>query len=247
VRTEGPKTEDGGQEAGSRSNVVPFPRDWLGPRDELVPFGSSAGDVAEIEATTPRADAFWGEESVAVHGVLGAPEPAVSNPAARFRGRASRLAAGGLVAALVAAAAFGKLAGAPTAGQSPIAGSGVSVAGFVDLALLRGAVGAPAIEPAIRAQHRPVRPQARAAPHKNVRRAQRVGAAQPSAAAAAQDARASTASTGVPVSSATGSSSGSQPTATSHAPAHSSVSSHAASVRPGPVGPGAPFGPGQLK
>jgi hypothetical protein len=247
VEMEGPKTEDGGREARSASNVVPFPRDWLGPREELIPFGSSADDVVAIGGSPAEAEAFWGEESVAVHAVLAGPQPNASDPSARLRARASWLAAGGLVVVLVAAAAFGELAGAPTAGHGPIAGSNVAAAGFVDLAVLRGAVGAPAIEPTARPQHKPLRRPAHLVAHRSVRRAQRVAAAKPSAAATTTAAPASAASTAAPVSSATGSGSGSTPAATSDAPAHSSVGGHTASVRPGPVGAGAPFGPGQLK
>jgi hypothetical protein len=59
---------DGGH--GSGDNVVRLPRDWLGPREELIPFGHSADsavDTTTASATTasttaraPTADDFWG-------------------------------------------------------------------------------------------------------------------------------------------------------------------------------------------
>lgn len=43
-------------------NVVRLPRDWLGPREDLVPFGPSAyRDASEVVTELPRsADDFWG-------------------------------------------------------------------------------------------------------------------------------------------------------------------------------------------
>ena len=53
------------------SNVVPLLRDWLGPQDELVPFGRAARDgrppddevgSADLDRTRrpPRPEDFWG-------------------------------------------------------------------------------------------------------------------------------------------------------------------------------------------
>jgi hypothetical protein len=60
---------------------VRLPRDWLGPRDELVPFGPRAESEAPDPPATetgsdapPSADDFWGERSAAIHGALQAPE-----------------------------------------------------------------------------------------------------------------------------------------------------------------------------
>jgi len=69
-------TRDGGREVAS--NVVHFPGDWIGPRDELIPVVS-----------TPRAEDFWSGDSAALHGVLQGPgedtyrpqEEAVGDPA----------------------------------------------------------------------------------------------------------------------------------------------------------------------
>jgi hypothetical protein len=63
-------------------NVVQLPRDWLGPREDLVPFGPSAvpdppeaepgaqerEDVAAGAAVSP--DDFWGERSAALQNAL---------------------------------------------------------------------------------------------------------------------------------------------------------------------------------
>ena len=250
METEGPTTEHGGEQPGTNNNVVPFPRDWLGPREELIPFGSSAGYGAEHSAAAPGAEAFWGGDSGPLHAVLPEPVAAGGAAGARLRMRAGRLAVAALAVAGLAAAVFGRLAGLQ-AGSNPSGGSGVAAAGFFDLALLRGAVGAPAIESPKPAVHRS--PAVRAQPTAHVRHRPAAGsrtsgrgstAAASSATTAAATAATSTSQT---VSSTGSSTSASEPAATSSAPTHSSVSSHTASVRPGPVGPGAPFGPGQLK
>jgi hypothetical protein len=93
VEIEGPKTEE---DAGTQSNVVPFPRDWLGPREELIPFGRSApSETAEAGDTQAPsgAEAFWGEESAEIHGVLRGPdkEPSASEPEVEGAGRSARL------------------------------------------------------------------------------------------------------------------------------------------------------------
>jgi hypothetical protein len=66
--------------------VLRLPVDWLGPRDELVPFGPSArGDQpeeAEGPITPLRAEDFWGESSAAIHDALEPPAP-VARPVAR--------------------------------------------------------------------------------------------------------------------------------------------------------------------
>ena len=166
METEGPTTEHGGEEPGTNNNVVPFPRDWLGPREELIPFGNSAGYGVEQSTAAPGAEAFWGGDSGPLHAVLPEPVAAGGAAGARVRMRAGRLAVAGLAAAVLAAAVFGRLAGLP-AGSNPSVGSGVAAAGFFDLALLRGAVGAPAIESSKPAVHRS--PAVRARPIAHVR------------------------------------------------------------------------------
>lgn len=78
----------------SQANVVRLPRDWLGPREELVPFGprvasldaetappADSGEAAlssdNGEAAPPSAEDFWGERAAAIHDALQAP----ANPA----------------------------------------------------------------------------------------------------------------------------------------------------------------------
>ena len=250
METEGPTTEHGGEEPGTHSNVVPFPRDWLGPREELVPFGAGAEYSVKHGAAAPGAEAFWGGDSGPLQPVL--PEPAAAGGAsgARPRTRAGRLAVAGLAAAVLAAAVFGRLAGVPT-GASPSVSSGVAAAGVFDLALLRGAVGPPAIEPSKPVVHRS--PAVRTHPTPHVRHRAAASSRSSGQVSTASSSSATTVaatpatSTSQTVSSTESSGSASKPAATSGVPTHSSARSHTATVRPGPVGPGAPFGPGQLK
>jgi hypothetical protein len=84
VETDGPKSQEGAPETRTVSNVVPFPRDWLGPRDELVPFGRRAPAEPEAGEETalvheisngpsPGPNAFWGEDSAEIHAAMPAP------------------------------------------------------------------------------------------------------------------------------------------------------------------------------
>jgi hypothetical protein len=250
VKTEGRKTERGGQEPGTNNNVVPFPRDWLGPREELIPFGPSAGHSAEDATATPGAEAFWAGDSDPLHAVLPASMPVAASVAEpRFRTGAGRVAIGGLVAAVLAAAVLGRIAGVPAGGSGPAIGSDVAAAGLFDLAQLRGAVGTPVIESSSGAAHHPVRHHARPVArvhHRPTVAARSSGSNSTTPASSATSAAAALATrTGQPASTSSGGAS--EPAATSSTPTHSSVSGHTASVHPGPVGPGAPFGPGHLK
>lgn len=64
--------------------MVRLPRDWLGPRDELVPIGAAAGGpprpgepVAGAPTVwPPTAHDFWGEDSAALHDAMQAPPEA---------------------------------------------------------------------------------------------------------------------------------------------------------------------------
>jgi hypothetical protein len=95
LETEGPQSDETTGEARDESNVIRLPRDWLGPREELVPFGTPAEEPApavEVESRgaeqPPRAAAFWGEESAAVQDALPAPaaeQPSPQAPRSRRR------------------------------------------------------------------------------------------------------------------------------------------------------------------
>ena len=89
----------------------------------------------------PSADAFWGEDSGAIHAVLPVPQAV-----GRQRVSARRIAACGLLAVACGAALVGKLGGLP-GGHSPSMSSSAAIAGFMDLAELRGAVGVPQVTP----------------------------------------------------------------------------------------------------
>ncbi len=98
LETEGPQSDEATGEALAESNVIRLPRDWLGPREELVPFGTraegpteTAGGESRAPEPPPRAADFWGEESAAVQDALPAPAPAPESPipqAPRWRTRA---------------------------------------------------------------------------------------------------------------------------------------------------------------
>src|SRR5262249_52906004 len=100
VETEGRNSEQGGRGPGTNNNVVPFPRDWLGPREELIPFGPSA----DQSASAPGAEAFWGGDSDPLHAVLATPGPAAAIAGRRFQPLGGRMAVGAVVVALLAAA-----------------------------------------------------------------------------------------------------------------------------------------------
>jgi hypothetical protein len=74
-------------EAGSApeqsDKVVRLPRDWLGPREDLVPFGPSPAPPAEPDLASFAPDDFWGERAAAIHSVVQAPpaEPPDDRPA----------------------------------------------------------------------------------------------------------------------------------------------------------------------
>jgi hypothetical protein len=81
VENDGPNTPAGDEEVEPTANVVHFPGDWFGPRDELVPFGprvSEAGSRVEdepgvAEPTPVRAEDFWGEQSWSMHDAMAGP------------------------------------------------------------------------------------------------------------------------------------------------------------------------------
>lgn len=75
------ETMEGGEERGSAGNVVRLPRDWLGPREELVPIGPRARpadqpDDDPAESRPPTAASFWDEDSGALQAPMQAPTEA---------------------------------------------------------------------------------------------------------------------------------------------------------------------------
>jgi hypothetical protein len=63
--------------------VVRLPRDWLGPREELVPVGPAAlrGLAAPFDdGLPPTAEAFWSEDSAALHDAVRAPAAEPPSP-----------------------------------------------------------------------------------------------------------------------------------------------------------------------
>ena len=116
---------EAGRAAEPSEKVIRLPRDWLGPRDHLVPFGKATPDSAdpaapelsapELASPTPTsADDFWGgEPSAAPHDVVEAdddrsPAPAPSSPLRR-----RRVAATSLVGVAAACAIAFMLPGSP--------------------------------------------------------------------------------------------------------------------------------------
>jgi hypothetical protein len=76
---------------------VRLPRDWLGPRDEFIPFGSSAArdDCSDSEGhldAPPSAADFWDEGSAAVQNAVQGPgsDAGAERTAHRARGQAFR-------------------------------------------------------------------------------------------------------------------------------------------------------------
>jgi hypothetical protein len=77
VETGDTRTEDSGGLPRSEENVIRLPRDWVGPPEELVPIGSAArnreAQRAPNDDLPQAADAFWSEDSAALHDAVQAP------------------------------------------------------------------------------------------------------------------------------------------------------------------------------
>jgi hypothetical protein len=100
------------------NKVVRLPRDWLGPRDELVPFGQSAPPPTEPDLAGFAPDDFWGERAAAIHTAVQAPEARPpEGPAAtgstKVRAGRRRLAAAAFAGIAAAAALAFLLGGSP--------------------------------------------------------------------------------------------------------------------------------------
>ena len=100
MEREGPHTGDGRNEADRAGNVVPFPRDWFGPPDELVPIGRSAPPPQRSPPGPPERDPTdtndwtgWADDGVLVPLTPGnrdpQPPPARTRTAADFWGEES--------------------------------------------------------------------------------------------------------------------------------------------------------------
>ena len=146
--TEGRQTEAGEGAGDARDTVVRLPRDWLGPREELVPFGPRAASqradgALPSDESPPSAEDFWGERSAAIHDALQAPaDDAAAVGAARTRpprrslrgldrrilGVAASLAVAVVVLLAVSSSFSGpsRPAGGSKAGVAAVFGSGVS-------------------------------------------------------------------------------------------------------------------------
>jgi hypothetical protein len=78
VETGDGRTEDIGGLTRNEENVIRLPRDWLGPPEELVPIGPAARARAaqrdRDDGMPPAADAFWSEDSAALHDAVQAPD-----------------------------------------------------------------------------------------------------------------------------------------------------------------------------
>jgi hypothetical protein len=110
------QTADGNGEDVLNDNVVRLPRDWLGPRDELIPIGPSAngqtGGSDDRFGLPATASDFWGEDSSSLQSVLAGstsrpPLPRVRVPTA-FSLQSRSIAV--VVAAAAVVAAFALLA-----------------------------------------------------------------------------------------------------------------------------------------
>jgi hypothetical protein len=163
--SEGRQTEAGEHEAQRRSKVVRLPRDWLGPRDELVPFGPRAAFGEPVDPrpdpddSAPSPSDFWGEQSAAIQSAVQAPaipydadEGAAAAHPVQLRRIDRRAAAGvativALVAVAVAAlvlSSFGhgaapQPAGSSKAGFAAVLSGGVSSILRLDLARIDAA------------------------------------------------------------------------------------------------------------
>ena len=123
---------DGRQTADGRAlddNVVRLPRDWLGPRDELIPLGSSANGQSGAQTASD----FWGEASSSLQSALEAPPPPREAVAAR-RALPPRYARSLGVAAVAAALLVGLVVFA-TGSHKPSVGRASTPGSAQDLAI----------------------------------------------------------------------------------------------------------------
>ena len=147
---DGPHNEGVSQTAPPTGKVVRLPRDWLGPREELVPLGRSPTS-REAERRTPApsgsppsAEDFWGGgRAGAIHNFVPPPVAGVQEPvtgttsrlaAHRFSLGYRRPAAAALIAIVVATATVVWSAGS---GQRVPAGPRLDVAAILSSGISR--------------------------------------------------------------------------------------------------------------
>lgn len=115
--------------------ILRFPGDWVGPLEELVPFGPSARKESPSQPAASEQPDFWGESSSALQGVL--EEPASAPTSARasgpLRGRHRRTVA---VSVLIAAATLtaGIVLATRSPGPAPVRGMTFAIASIPPLA-----------------------------------------------------------------------------------------------------------------
>lgn len=304
METEDRDTARGSAERQAPTNVVQFPRDWLGPRDELVPFGPSAyasppdadaagrgtsGVVVDLPADDSLTqDDFWGGELGAIPSPIVAPRPTavpvatVVSRRSTVRARALALRAGVALPRLLPTGWFGGWARrwpAVVAGTAVLAGVAVAIdAGMTPSAHvatrhtagLASAAALPLLPTAalqsiqIKVHFPSAEPRRDVtAGHRSHRRALRAPARGrlPHPASTTTYAHTSHVSS-APVIASSGSTAAAStgrgtsnyaPVTSSYAPVTTSTASHSTSrsastrtVKAGPVGQGAPFGPGSL-
>jgi hypothetical protein len=265
VETRGPQDGEGGAEALGESNVVRLPRDWLGPRDELVPFGISPqrAPAADLDPTlTLQPSDFWGEDSAAIQHALPAPGSPAGN---ELRLPRVLIRAALLVAATVVLAAIVGLGtiGFGLTGSSQPTSNGSSAFEFGSLAVLMPPLLAG--EAAKTSSHRAVARLRVGSPDRHVSRARsaKVGSHTASppryvpvtpSSLAAQSSPATPSTTSVSTGTGGGSSvegssvgaaGGSSAGTGDEGSADLTTTTHHTAPA-GPVGAGAPFGPGHL-
>ncbi len=263
METRGPHDGEVGAEAVGESNVIRLPRDWLGPREELVPFGISPqpGPTADLDPTLAlQPSDFWGEGSAAIQHALPAPPGGNDLRLPRVPLRAVLLVAAAV--ALAGIVGLGTI-GFGLTGSSQPASNGSPAFEFGSLAVLMPPLLAG--EAAKASSHRAVARVRVGPPVRHVRRARsaKVGsrAASPpryvpvaTSSLPAQSSPATPSTTSVSTGAGGGSSvegssvgagGGSSAGAGDEGSANSTTTTHR-SAPAGPVGPGAPFGPGHL-
>lgn len=249
-------------------NVVPFPRDWIGPLDDLVPFGASTEDGPEEEeiADAFAADAFWSEGSASLHQVIEAPvvpaevgrlergpratRSVLRRPRLVHGGRFRITALGAAAALMVAAVAVVVELGSPSPGLGhhaaladggQLRGTGdIGSSAFNESSRLSRLLVARAVERTSRSSGGPRRSMA----HRHVGGHKASGGSSGASHVTVSYDVSQPSTTAPAVASTTAPSQRAGTAGQSTVSSSSDRSSSSSSS--GPVGPGAPFGPGQM-